>query len=128
MKDMLKYSAVSVSLLTPVLAFAQFGEIDTFFGGMTNFIQNTLIPLLIAIAFIMFVYGAIKYFLIASSDEGEGKREEGKQLMLWGIIAFVIIVSVWGIVSLISSGLGFDNDRRINTIPDAPDARSSGGG
>lgn len=132
MKDMLRYGLIPTAFFTPMLVSAQSiggdSSLGDFFLGLTGFIQNTLIPLLIAIAFIVFVYGAIRYFLVPSSEEGEGSREDGKQLMFWGIIAFVVIVSVWGIVALIASGLGFGDNENLNVVPDAPESRNVSGG
>jgi hypothetical protein len=41
----------------------------------------------------------------ASSGIGgvEGKVEKGHQLMLWGIIGFVVMISLWGLVNVVSS-------------------------
>lgn len=117
MKNFFSYAVVPTLVLMPVVAFARFEEIRTFFQGMTRFIQETLIPLLLAIAFLVFIIGAVRFFLLAKED-ADG-RDKGKQLMLWGIIAFVIIVSIWGIVALISNGLGFDREN-LRNVPDAP--------
>lgn len=124
MKYIYRYGTGAALFLTPVLALAQFGELNRFFQGVTVFIQGTIIPILIAVAFVVFVWGAIRYFLIADDKDGENTREAGRRLMFWGIIAFVIIVSVWGIVALISKGLGFNN-QNLNSVPDAPALRNT---
>lgn len=105
MKNILNYIIPSV-LLMPAIAQAQFGGIDTFFAGMTSFIDSILIPILLALSFLLFIYGVVQFFFIAGDDNTDAKKT-GKQLMLWGIIAFVVIVSIWGIVNLIAGGLGF---------------------
>lgn len=122
MKHVFRFGSLSGALLMPVLALAQFsgggGEISNFFQAVTNFIQGSLIPILIALAFVVFVWGAIKYFLFT-----EAERDEGKQLMFWGIIAFVVIVSIWGIVALIANGLGFGGETTLDVLPDPPGQR-----
>lgn len=60
-------------------------------------ILRPLIPLLVGLAVVMFVYGV----LIFMFSEGGEKKEEGKQYMLWGIIGIFVMVSVWGLVSIL---------------------------
>jgi hypothetical protein len=114
---------IGVSLLvflSPLIVSAQenFGEINTFVGKISTFINSTLIPLLFGIALLVFLWGIFKYFILGGGDEG--KREEGKQLMLYAIIGFVVMVSVFGIVNMIANGLGFSDDEKIENIPDVP--------
>jgi hypothetical protein len=89
-------------------------NIQTFLSNILFFFNDTLIPFLIGIAFLMFVWNAARYFVIeGSSEEGQQKA---KSLALWGISAFVIIVSFWGVVNLLSYGFGFDDTDAI--VPD----------
>lgn len=100
----------------PALALAQgeLTEVSTFLGNIVEFINGVLVPLIFAIAFLVFIWGVFQYFIAGAGDEG--KREDGKKLMLYGIIGFVVMVSVWGIVNLLAGGLGL-NDETIETIP-----------
>jgi hypothetical protein len=116
----MKKIAASLFLLSlPVLAFAQqnFGEINDFANRISSFIQHTLIPLLFAVALLVFLYGVFKYFILGGGDDT--KREEGKQLMLYAVIGFVVMVSIWGIVNMIANGLGFSG-KPLQNIPDVP--------
>ncbi|OQA03300.1 MAG: hypothetical protein BWY68_00777 [bacterium ADurb.Bin400] len=101
--------------MTPLVALAQFGEINTFIGRITTFINNTLIPLVFGIALLMFVWGMFKFFIYNTEEE----KEKGKDLALYAIVAFVLMVSVWGIVNLIAGGLGFSGEQ-IQNIPSTP--------
>ena len=80
-------------------------EVGTTFQGLLGYatciINNSVIPLIFAIAIVTFIWGAVKFFII-NADE-EAKREEGKQFMIWGIIALAIMMSVWGLVGLVRS-------------------------
>lgn len=105
-------------VLTPALALAQFGGIDTFLQNVSTFINNILIPLVFAIALLVFIYGVFDYFILGGGDEG--KREEGRKLMLYAIIGFVVMVSIFGIVNLIATGLGFGGQEDIQNIPNVP--------
>lgn len=90
-------------------------------GYTTNilFIINfLLIPALIALALITFLWGVYNYFILgAASDD---KRAEGRQFVLWGLIGFVVIISVWGLVFVVGSTLGFFPESPMNLAPPAP--------
>jgi len=67
-------------------------------------INQVLVPVLFAIAFITFLWGVYKYF-IAEGDSEDGQKK-GKQLMLYGIIGFFIMVSLWGLVNVVANTFG----------------------
>ncbi len=104
--------------LTPVVALAQFGEINTFFGKITSFINDILIPLVFAVALLMFIWGMFWFFIAGGHDDE--KRKQGKSLMLYAVLGFVLMVSIFGIVNLIANGLGFSDDQNIENIPNVP--------
>ena len=120
MKNIFNY-IIPTALLLPVFALAQdqgFNEVDDFVQDAGAFINDTLIPILLAVAFLLFIWGLVQFFLVAGDDNSEAKAK-GKSLMLWGIFAFVIIVSIWGIVELIANGLNLGNKESI-TPPRGP--------
>lgn len=100
---MKKILIVSTYLVLPIFAFAQFREVDTFFTNIMTFINNILIPLIFALALLLFIYGMFKYFILGGGSDAD--REQGKQLILWAIIGFVMMVSIWGIVNMFAGGL-----------------------
>lgn len=63
-----------------------------------------IVPAVIAIAFLTFLWGVYKYFILNADNETE--REKGKQFILWGIIGFAVIVSVWGLVWMVIYTIG----------------------
>lgn len=68
-------------------------------------INNVLVPVLFAVAFIVFLWGAFTTFILgANSDEVKTK---GKNLMLWGLIGFFVMVSLWGLVNILTGSLTF---------------------
>ena len=64
-------------------------------------INSIFVPVLIAIAFIVFLWGVFKYFIW--HRESESEKMEGRKYVLWGIIGFVVIISVWGLVNIVKS-------------------------
>lgn len=64
--------------------------------GVINFI---LLPVLVAVAFITFLLGVYKYFILGADSDTE--RATGRQFVLWGIIGFVIIFTIWSLVNLV---------------------------
>lgn len=112
------YALAFAVVLTPALALAQFGEVNDFLDDISAFINGTLIPLVFAVALLMFIYGMFQYFILGGADEDS--RETGRRLMLWAIVGFVAMVSVFGIVNLIAGGLGFSEEENIQNIPNVP--------
>lgn len=72
---------------------------------VTRIINDSVIPLIFALAMVMFIWGVVQY--VINSDE-EAKKAKGKQFMLWGIIALTVMVSVWGLVGILSSTFGIE--------------------
>ncbi|MFT5849804.1 MAG: hypothetical protein ACI9H6_000623 [Patiriisocius sp.] len=118
MKKISIYTLALALMVLPGVAAAQFGGINDFIGDISSFINGTLIPLVFAVALLVFIYGIFKYFILGGGDEDS--REEGKKLMVYAIVGFVIMVSVFGIVNLIAGGLGFSDDQDIQNIPNVP--------
>tara|TARA_B100000745_G_scaffold282690_1_gene216181 strand:+ start:197 stop:568 length:372 start_codon:yes stop_codon:yes gene_type:complete len=110
--------------LTPVLALAQSfdggGDLSGFLGSLITFINNVLVPLIFALALLVFLYGVFEYFIIGKNVEN--KKDEGRRYMIWSIAGFVVMVSVLGIVNLFANGLGLKDDR-LEDIPKLPTTR-----
>lgn len=67
-------------------------------------INNVFIPVIFAIAFLTFLWGVYRYFILGADNEAE--REKGKSFVLWGVIGFVVILSVWGLVAVVLNTFG----------------------
>ena len=78
-------------------------SIVTLMQSINKVIINPLIILLFALAVVYFLYGLARYLL---SPENEEIRKSSKSHMLWGIIGMFIMVSVFGIMTLILTTLG----------------------
>ncbi|MFA5778282.1 MAG: hypothetical protein WC870_02215 [Candidatus Paceibacterota bacterium] len=73
---------------------------------VTKIINDSVIPLIFALATVMFVWGVVQFFIL-NADE-EAKRAQGKQFMIWGIVALAVMLSVWGLVGILGSTFGID--------------------
>ncbi|HUY62760.1 MAG TPA: hypothetical protein VMV50_03160 [Candidatus Paceibacterota bacterium] len=67
-------------------------------------INGVFVPVLFAVAFIVFLYGVAKAYIFSGGDPGE--VEKGHKLILWGIIAFVVMISLWGLVNVVANTFG----------------------
>jgi hypothetical protein len=82
-------------------------DIQTFLTNIAAFLNATVLPFIIAIAFITFLWNAFRYFILGGANPSE--QEKAKTLAFWGILAFVVTLSIWGIVNMLVSGLSLRN-------------------
>ncbi len=83
-------------------AHAQTEAFVKFLGKVNQHIINPLVVLLFTAALIYFVIGLFK---LMRKDDSKA-LEEGKQHVLWGIVGMAIMVSVFGIMSFITTTIG----------------------
>ena len=94
---MKKYIALgSFMTLMPLLTFAgpDFNDILIKITAALKII----LPILISLAVIFFVYSLLSYIL----KEGEEKAA-AKTQMIWGIAILFVMISVWGLVDILAS-------------------------
>ncbi len=103
MKKILALTSGTLAVFAfPLVSFAQ-TRVTNLSGVATliiDTINNILVPVIFAVAFIVFLWGAFKTF-IAGATSTEVK-EEGKNLMLWGLIGFFVMLSIWGLVNILT--------------------------
>ncbi len=116
---MKKLGYVVGAFAVPLFAFAQIraDSAQNLSLDIIRFINTVAVPLLFAVAFIVFIFGIFQYFIMGSHDED--KRATGKTLMLYGIIGFFVMVSVWGLVGILTGTFQFGNNQQLR-YPDAP--------
>lgn len=90
----------------PVFVFAYPLEgTSLFFESSSNLIKLILVPLAFTLALLFFFWGIAKYIW----SEGQGK-EDGRKIMIWGVVALFVMSSVWGIIYFISNELGIGGE------------------
>jgi NADH:ubiquinone oxidoreductase subunit 2 (subunit N) len=117
---MKKIIALGASFAFPLLAFAQVRSIQDAGVAVTQIINGTLVPLVFAIAFIVFIWGIFQYFIQGGHDEEA--KVKGKSLMLYGIVGFFLMVSVWGLVNILVGTFNLSSNGP-QFIPVAPGPR-----
>ncbi len=107
-------SAASLALLTlPLVASAQTPSNLTTLISFVGDTLNRIIPVLIALAVVVFFYGLVRYIL-----GGKGIKA-GKTTMIAGLLSLFIMVSFWGIIRLMQNTLGVNGAVPV-TIPQVP--------
>lgn len=112
-KALISTSVALTAFITPLIASAatQVSNVSDVGTFIINIINNVLVPVIFAVAFIVFLWGAFETFILgASSDD---VKEKGKSLMLWGLIGFFVMVSVWGLVNILTGTVSFGNNTGI---------------
>ncbi len=106
----LKYLALGLLALAPVISFAALGGITNLLCAVLG-ILALLIKLVAALALVFFFWGGGQFILHAGDAKA---REEGKQKMIWSIIALFVMFSIYGILGLISGTLEINLISPIN--------------
>jgi hypothetical protein len=100
---MKKVLIVGASFLLPLAAFAQLTNLETNIVTPIGRIINLLIPIVFALALLYFFWGLAQYIL---SSGDPAKQEEGKNKMIWGIVALFVMAAVWGLVRFLGEAIG----------------------
>jgi hypothetical protein len=98
MKKIISFSALAVTM-APAFALAAnaFSIITT-----VNQILAYVIPILITLAVVYFIWGVIQYTI--TTDEETKKNARSK--IIYGLIGLFIIIAFWGVIGLITTTFG----------------------
>ena len=66
--------------------------------NISKLIVNPAIELLIAVAFLVFLYGVFEFVMNSGDEKG---RDQGKQHIAWGLVGLFVMVSAFGIIKVI---------------------------
>jgi len=93
----------SAIFLLPVVALAQTGSgLEGLIAKIGRIIEVAT-PIVFALALLAFFWGLAVYIFNSGNDE---KKAQGKNIMIWGIIALFVMVSVFGIIRILRETLG----------------------
>jgi hypothetical protein len=118
MKKFISAGIVLVGM--PFIAFAaDAGSIINVISGILGYI----IPVLISLAVVYFVWGVIQY-TVSTDEEAKKKAKSG---IIQGLIGLFIILSFWGIVRVIQNTFGVSGVKLNTTdIPSSPTFDNNG--
>jgi hypothetical protein len=108
---MKKALAIGTAWSLPLIAFAQ--GIQNVLVTVSN-ILALAVPILITLAIIGFFWGLVKYLW-----GGAQGAEEGKNIMIWGVIALFVMVSVYGLIQLLGGTFGINQGGTL-IVPQVP--------
>lgn len=117
MKNSLQISFAFAAFLLPVAVFAATGQgtLDETVRSIGSLVALA-IPIAAALALLAFFWGLALYLF----NFGEGKEDaqkKGRNLMIYGILAIFVIVSVFGIARLLQKSFGIQENPQNVTPP-----------
>lgn len=98
----LVFLTVSIISFGPIYVFAQIRDIESGLGFFSIALDRIL-PILVLITLFYFIYSVVVF--VWKSRGGEEASDE-KRKILWGIIGLFVILSIWGIIGVVSRTLG----------------------
>ena len=95
---------IILATIIPNIVFAADGRhsIEGIFTNIAEIITK-LFPIVVFLALIVFMFGIVR--MLMGTDKGTTKKIELNENMVWGIIGLMVIISVWGLVSLVANSL-----------------------
>ncbi|MBP6858615.1 MAG: hypothetical protein KBC33_02170 [Candidatus Pacebacteria bacterium] len=98
----------------PSIASAQaITDVNTLTYKLTN-LGNTFIQILIAFAVIWIILNVVRF--IMSGDDAD-KRKGYQGGILWGIVGLFVILSIWGLVRILTNTFRTDTTAPVNQYP-----------
>jgi len=108
-------SFAPVVVLAATLGGCSSGNDGTLGGVLCKIDQllNAVIPVLISLAVVYFVWGVISYVI---GDDQEAKKK-GRDRIIFGILGLAVIIALWGLVRILTKTFGVDNAGQNITLP-----------
>ena len=107
---------VGLLFITPGLAFAQ-ATVSSLIKSLTGAVL-LFVPILLGLAVLTFFWGLVKFINQAGDEKAV---EEGKGLMVWGMVAIFVMVALWGILGWLQHITGLDQSVNLGNLPSQPD-------
>jgi TRAP-type C4-dicarboxylate transport system permease small subunit len=79
------------------------GEAASFVAKFNEIILFPTIALLSGVAFLVFIWGCVEYFMHAENDQA---RSKGATHITFGIIGLVVMLSAWAILTIAANTFG----------------------
>lgn len=108
--NLLKKIFLSLIILSPFAVFAAGDSLNTVIINIARLIQDGVIPIVIGLALLTFLWGVMKY----GTSRDEASRKESIAIIINGIIVLFVMVSVWGLVALFFNFFGLNSNGPVN--------------
>ena len=92
--------------IIPTVYAATTATVSTVINDKLIPILNDVLFLLMAVAVVVFVWQVIRYFILSAETD----RKNAGLYVMYSIIGFFVILSLWGIVNILSGTFGISND------------------
>ncbi|MCF7865198.1 MAG: hypothetical protein K9M11_01715 [Candidatus Pacebacteria bacterium] len=95
-------SAAALLLITFPLQTQAYGQVAYDFGSLVGLfigMIKTLVPLIVGLTLLYFIWGIFQ--LVRSNSEDA--RKEAIGVITYGVVSLFVMVSVWGLVSILTS-------------------------
>ena len=99
-----KYTIALIASLLPVVTFADDsvnGTDLTSLAGKIVTILNLVLVLMIGFSIVSFTWYVIKYYVMPNEN-----RTEGNTYIMWSLIGFFVIFSLFGLVNILVNSFG----------------------
>jgi hypothetical protein len=100
----MRFFSLCAVLILPSLVFAANAPTDL--KSLLSIFEDLIeiiVKLLLALTFLTIAWGVVRTWIM--SDGSAENIEKGKKIVTVGVIAFTIMLSIWGILSLLRSSL-----------------------
>src|SRR3989338_6457572 len=112
---LMKMALLILGLPVPALAQTTQAKDAISFVAILQNIVDAVIPFLIGLAVMLIIYGILQFISKAADEE---KRAEAKNFIVWGIIGLFVMVSIWGLVNILTGTFGFGDRNTPDVVTD----------
>lgn len=103
-----------VAVFAPAIVSAQaITDVNSLTNKLTN-LGNVAIEILIAFAVLYIIFNVVRYIMAAEDPE---KRKSIGMAVLWGIVGLFIILSIWGLVNILSNTFRTNTNAPTQNFP-----------
>jgi hypothetical protein len=112
-----KIAFIATTFALPLIAFAQVvTSVQSGAAFVINMINSVGVPLLFSLAFFVFIFGIFQYFILSRGNEEA--QQTGRNFMIYGLVGFFLMLSVWGLVNILTGSIGLNSN--VPNYPTAP--------
>lgn len=108
--NIFKKILITTILSAPTVVSA--ARLQNLISTATLTVRDVLVPIAFALCLLYFFWGVAKY--IRSGAGSEKAVEDGRRIMIWGIIGLFLASAIWGIIFFIRDELGIPNYDTVN--------------